>query len=574
MAAAALLTTPVPARAASSGEHIDTYEVDLAVRPDGSVHVAEQIRYDFGTGSGRHGIDRWIPERARYDSRHDRILGIGGIRVTGPYGPAGAARVTEDHGREDLRIGDPGRTVSGTQTYDLDYDVARALTRDAHGVSLVWNALGTSWRVPVTRAVVTVRSPVPVTSASCVAGREHGTAPCAGAAHQGTTAAFVATGLRAHRGVTVRVGLPKDSVPVAAPRLVALDAPFAVTRFTAVGGGVAGGLLVLAAWWFLPRRRRGRGRPRPDDPRVPPGLARVLVNDRRGDRFGLDATLADLAVRGHLRFRASKPRERDYCTLLDLEDATEEGLLGVERRLLSRLFWRDETVNLDNVPMYAPQLPLYEELERSTVEAGYYRRTRRAQSLQATVLSWTLGAVGVILLCLAFTSAPFAGAGWVALTPVPIVPLLLVMGRYAVPRRAAGARAEASAAAWRARVAGDPPRDPAELSRTFPYAVAFQRAAAWATPLAGPAMRGDLPWFTVEKPRRRALRLTESEAAGRIGVLGAVWPEPVTRRSGGRRTGGGGGFTHSSYGSDSSFGGGGGGMSVGDGGGGGGGGSW
>jgi Predicted membrane protein (DUF2207) len=51
----------VPA-SAEDAEHITSYDVALAVRVGGSLHVTETIAYDFGTNQ-RHGIFRAIPQK-------------------------------------------------------------------------------------------------------------------------------------------------------------------------------------------------------------------------------------------------------------------------------------------------------------------------------------------------------------------------------------------------------------------------------------------------------------------------------------------------------------------------------
>lgn len=96
-------STPAHARASDeAAERIDDYAVTLTVEPDGRLHVAERIRYTFAPGPGRHGIERWIPERVRYDVRHDRVLRFSGFRVTSPPGPTGALALHEDDGTEKL----------------------------------------------------------------------------------------------------------------------------------------------------------------------------------------------------------------------------------------------------------------------------------------------------------------------------------------------------------------------------------------------------------------------------------------------------------------------------------------
>ncbi|WP_329247227.1 DUF2207 domain-containing protein [Actinoallomurus sp. NBC_01490] len=583
--AVALPAASAPARARAAdeaAERIDSYAVTLTVESGGRLHVAERIQYTFAPGPGRHGIERWIPERVRYDVRHDRVLGFSGFRVTGPPGPAGALTVREDDGTKKLRIGDPHRTVTGTQTYAIDYDVDRALTRDASGPLLTWNAIGAEWGVPITRADVTVRSPVPIQNATCAAGAEHATARCERARSAGTTATFAATGLPSHAGLTVRVGLPRGSVPVSPPELRALVKPFAVTRFTTVGLGAAAGLLLIAAWWFLPRRRRGRAHAA-DGPRVPPGPAALAVAGPRADRAALAATLVDLAVRGHIRLEAYRLTDEEKRVRAIRGDAAEEDLLDVERRFLAGVFGTNRTASVQMMRTRAPLGPMRESLERSLVELGWYRRSQRAQAVQGDVAAWSAAVVGVILFGLSCAVSSFAGAAWVSLTALVIVPALAVMGRYAVPRRAAGARAEAQAEAWRTTVKGEPPADDlAALSRAFPYAMAFERSNIWAKALAPSALRGELDWFTVAGRKRgrgrRRERETEETVAASINSLAATWARhrPLrgttgrTSRGSGRVSGYGGDVNHHPLGPS----GGGGGMSVGDGGGGGGGGSW
>ncbi|GLY86766.1 DUF2207 domain-containing protein [Actinoallomurus iriomotensis] len=582
-----LSAASTPARASdTTAERIDDYNVVLTIAPGGRLHVAERIRYTFAPGRGRHGIERRIPERVRYDGRHDRVLRLSGFRVAGPPGPAGALAGHEDDGTEKLRIGDPHRTVTGTQTYAIDYDVDRALTRDASGIVLTWNAIGTDWNVPITRADVTVRSPVPIQGVTCAAGAEHDTAPCARATSAGTgtapRATFAATALPDHAGLTVRVRLPRGSVPVSPPRLLALTKPFAVTRFTTAGIGTAAGLLLIAAWWFLPHRRRGRARGDggpPDGPRVPPGPAALVVNGLGAERPALAATLVDLAVRGHIRLEAYRPTREEKLIRAIRGEAAEEDLLDVERRFLDMVFRTHRTAPVHMLWTHAPLQPMSESLERALVELGWYRRSQRAQAVQGTAAAWSAGIVGVLLFALSFAASSFAGAGWVSLTALVIVPALAVMGRYAVPRRAAGARAEAAADAWRTTVMGGPPRDDVTaLSRTFPYALAFGRAHAWPEALAPWALRGELDWFTVVEHgrgrRRRRERETEQTVAPWINSLGATWARRTPLRGTAGRPG-----RSSGHGGNTGFhpldsSGGGGGMSVGEGGGGGGGGSW
>lgn len=141
----------------AGAERIRSYEVQLEVRSDGSLQVAEQIEYDFG-GNARHGIERDIDTEQRYDGSRDRQFPVSAVEVSSPTAPD-QVEVTESGGETRLRIGDPDRTISGRHTYRISYRVAAATTRYDDRDELYWNAVGPGWSVPVDR--VAVRSPAP-----------------------------------------------------------------------------------------------------------------------------------------------------------------------------------------------------------------------------------------------------------------------------------------------------------------------------------------------------------------------------------------------------------------------------
>src|SRR4051812_20800184 len=97
--------------AAWAAESIPSYAVQLQVRPDGTLHVREEVAYDFG-GAQRHGIEREIPVRYRYDDTFDRVLRIENVRVVSPTGAPADVSENEEGAYLTLRIGDPDETVT------------------------------------------------------------------------------------------------------------------------------------------------------------------------------------------------------------------------------------------------------------------------------------------------------------------------------------------------------------------------------------------------------------------------------------------------------------------------------
>jgi Predicted membrane protein (DUF2207) len=120
-AALATLVPAAPALAAPDGESIPSYDTAITVTRDGRLAVVETIMYDFA-GNQRHGIERTIPVRFRYNDRSDRIYPISDVSVTVDGSPVPLNRSTNG-GNEVLRIGDPNRTVSGRHSYAISYTV-------------------------------------------------------------------------------------------------------------------------------------------------------------------------------------------------------------------------------------------------------------------------------------------------------------------------------------------------------------------------------------------------------------------------------------------------------------------
>ena len=142
-----------PATAAHADVGITTYTVDLTVNKDGSFHVRESIPYDFGTDQ-RHGIFRTLPVRYSYDDTQDRVVEVTNVTVTSPTGAPTDVDLSEDGGMLTIRIGDPDTTVTGRQTYLLDYDVRGAMNQFSDHDEVFWNAIGTEWSVPIQAATV------------------------------------------------------------------------------------------------------------------------------------------------------------------------------------------------------------------------------------------------------------------------------------------------------------------------------------------------------------------------------------------------------------------------------------
>ncbi|HEX5817663.1 MAG TPA: DUF2207 domain-containing protein, partial [Gemmatimonadales bacterium] len=102
------------------------FHVEFELKPDGSVEVTENITWQFPSGEERHGIERLIKVRAGYQDREDtyREYAMSDVSAESPSGAPDDVRVTTFGAFNRIRVGDPDRTVSGTQTYVVRYTLA------------------------------------------------------------------------------------------------------------------------------------------------------------------------------------------------------------------------------------------------------------------------------------------------------------------------------------------------------------------------------------------------------------------------------------------------------------------
>jgi hypothetical protein len=263
-------------------ENIPVHDVVLTVGQDSVLHVRETIIYDFDEDGG-HGIVRRVPYR-----RGDRLYSVGDVRAGSSTGAPARARAVRLMDDVRITVGERGRRVAGRQAYVIEYRVAGAFTPHRDRDELVWDAIGTAWKVPIGEAAVRVETPVPLRRASCRAGRfgtdahthtrsnAHAYATRCLRDRDGPYAIdFTQRGLRPGEGMLIQVRLPKGVIDVPPPR-------YARPRWTGTWAGTAALAVALAAVAVAARPGRPGRRPGP-------GAGELLVTG------GTLAVLADIA---------------------------------------------------------------------------------------------------------------------------------------------------------------------------------------------------------------------------------------------------------------------------------------
>ncbi|MEN3306118.1 MAG: hypothetical protein V7603_2320 [Micromonosporaceae bacterium] len=552
LVAGLLLLGAGPAGAAPV-ESISSYDTRIQVDPDGVIRVTETIAYDFGSLS-RHGIFRKIPDRFRYDDHRDRVYPITGVNVTMDGRTAQVDRSAQG-GYEVLKIGDPGRTVTGSHTYVIRYSVRGALNSFPDHEELYWNVVGGEWTVPITTASATVTGPAAIRQTQCFAGPSGSQLACADKTADGPTATFRQPDLGDGSGLTAVLAFPKGSVRGTGPVLVErhdLATAFRVTPWT-VGGAGAMTLLgvgaALAVGWLVGRDRRhvgllpglapgygesapeqrrpltgappvsveftpppldqGGGAPRPSHrgSEVRPGQVGTLI-DEQANVLDVTATIVDFAVRRHLHIRelplATRYGSRDW-ELTRVGDGDKD-FLPYERTLFQALFNGRDQVRLSELKYtFAADLgKVRKQLYADMVAQGWYRQSpaRTRAVARGLALLAVLASIGVTVLLGVLTRAALPGLGLV----LGAVVLLAVAGRFPA-RTGKGSAMLARVQGFRLFIATAQAEQirfeerEQIFSRYLPYAMVFGIADRWASQFAQigaarPDGTAGLYWYT------------------------------------------------------------------------------
>ena len=349
----------------SGADRMGAFAVTFELDRDGGILVTETISYSFDSSQGpRRGIVRAITVRQRVEEQPELFRAYA-ISQISAYSPTNApADVTgEDRGGVVvIRVGNPNRTVVGTQTYVLRYHLAHVANAiaDQQTAELYYNLFKDD-QIPKSSVQVQVSAPVAATSVRCW---RSSNAACQ-VAEAGSPARFTVTNLGTDEDLTIAAQYPRSAFGDLTPdlrrgtveggQLMDETAAKSLVYATLAGALLApllafGGMAALVATrgrdeWYagltpgltpgatrrLPRPPAGPGATpadRPPDPTggsgvapdaavtrdqpgtvavqftpppgVQPGLVGTIV-DESADTVDVSASVVDLAVRGYLR---------------------------------------------------------------------------------------------------------------------------------------------------------------------------------------------------------------------------------------------------------------------------------
>lgn len=358
---------------ADEGWTIDNFDSQIAIQKSGEVLIKEKIDVDFNYLS-KHGIYRDIPYI--YENNGVKTYTeIDQVQVLQNGSKAKFSSTLTD-GYVRLKIGDPNRTISGKNSYEIDYTARGVLRGFSDHDELYWNVTGNNWPVGISSASASVTLPFDsITKTTCFEGYSGSTSDCLSDVQSATTAKFVSTtSFSEMQGLTAVVGYKKGLVPI-----LKVERPKTFWEkftswpsLTTLGVVLVFGISTIVYIWlkngrdywyesvlFGTKGYAGKAKPigahettvveftPPENLR--PAEIGVLV-DEKADTLDVTSTIIDLATQGFLKIEEVPKKwmfgKTDY--LLKQTNKTTDSLLSYESLLLDKLFADGSSVTISS----------------------------------------------------------------------------------------------------------------------------------------------------------------------------------------------------------------------------------
>ena len=368
-----ILSTPQLSKAADDFI-INDFKSDIAIQSGGKVTIEETIEIFFY--ESRYGIYRDMPHTYKSSTGEKIYTEIEVNSVTDgikkiPY------EVSRNEANLRIKIGDPNKTVSGSQKYVIKYSASGALIPFEEYDELYWNVTGNNWPVPIEKSSAIVSLPQDgIVQSACYIGKYGATTPCLINKINEKEVQFTSPrNLSSGEGLTVAVGYKKGMMPILViePPKTLLEILFSPTNLTTFFLVLIVGIsLLLRMWWQKGRdyyyERKSLHDPEQKEKIMPLGAYEPIgaeyepplnlrpaeigvIMDERADTLDVSATIVDLAVRGYLIIKEEPKKwifgKEDY--ILIKTDKQEEKLLGYEKKLLDKLFSEKKEARLSEL---------------------------------------------------------------------------------------------------------------------------------------------------------------------------------------------------------------------------------
>lgn len=344
--------------------------------PQGQLHIIENIKLTFHDYN--HGILRAIPSSYKGHSVKLKINNI-----SSESGASAHFTTYSQAGNTVLKIGDPNHTITGNQSYTIDYSLQNVVSYYADHDELYWDTNGDQWQQPFEHVTANFHLPkdLNITDKRCYTGSFGSLEQDCTINTSGDAISFQANKqLEANENLSAVLAFPKGYFKPPTARDWWHDNYGKVLAITLPP-------LLIGSWAFRRWQTKGKdvhGRDTIIPEYEPPaGISPAemgVVNSYRLNPKDISATIIDLAIRKYLRIieETKKKIFKDKKTYsFELLKTDFSGLKDHEQKILNDIFptlAMGEIVGLDSLKnkFYKTIRSLGSSLPKQLTQDGYF----------------------------------------------------------------------------------------------------------------------------------------------------------------------------------------------------------
>lgn len=377
---------------AFAAENIEDYKVNINIKQDATLNIKEQIQYDFGN-EYRHGIYRELPyvwenaEGKKYEVELDvrEVSYANGNSV--PYS------TSRDGQNLVLKIGDPDKTITGSNTYIISYQAKGAVLYFDDHDEIYWDAIGTGWEVPIENSTITINLSdfsdleLDKNDVVCYTGLQNSKTSNCEVSVTGNIIQIKSNGaLQSNEGLTFAVKIPKgyvDYYPAKEYKGSILPIILFILSFL-LNFVLSAGVIV---WWFLKGRDPKDDRiivrmydsPKDDNGKELTPLEVGTIVDEKADYKDISAELIYLAIHKYLILSDGEKKKVTIRRGPKLESDLEMTSLKDHQKALIKALGLNikESIelkrNTNNSKMASEITKLMNELYKKLANDGYFK---------------------------------------------------------------------------------------------------------------------------------------------------------------------------------------------------------